>query len=278
MDKVGEVATAPVSETTGFLKYVFAFDDEVKCQVGNMLQYASMALLPVLGILKAVQHIVPEEDYSKGSVTLALESFGQIALILVLTWLADRAIRYVPTMSGCAYGEFQPIAFTIPFLIIMATMQTKLGAKLGTIMDRVIGDDDEPAHHKAAAAHKKHATGHQGHGAGHQGAGHHGHGGGVRVTQPLSGGTAPPQHHPSQADSLGNARLVPDDRELTAMPATAVPQHVQPQQSPDFNKMYQGPDTPLQNAATPGGGQQPGSIVEPMAANEVLGGGMGSAW
>ena len=262
MDKAGTAVEATTSGTSGFFKYVFAFDDEVKCQIGNMLQYAIMALLPVLGILKAVQHIIPEEDPKKGSVLLGVESAAQVALVLVLMWLSDRVIRYFPTLSGCAYGDFQPVAFLLPFLLIMSTMQTKLGAKLGMIMDRVIGDDGE--------AHE-----HQGH---HQGESP------VRVTQPLvrHGHTPPPVHQPSQADTLGSQRLVPDDRQLTAMPAPHVPSHVKPQQSPDFEKMYQGPTTPLQNAATPGGSNnampQAPPVTEPMAANEVLGGGMGSAW
>jgi hypothetical protein len=137
MDKVGATADNAVAESTGFFKYVFAFDDEVKCQIGNMIQYGALALLPVLGILKAVQHLVPDEDDRKGSIILGIESFMQVALIFVLMWFSDRVIRYIPTMSGCAYGEFQPIAFVLPFLIILATMQTKLGAKLNLIVDRI---------------------------------------------------------------------------------------------------------------------------------------------
>lgn len=259
MDKVGAAADNAVSESTGFFKYVFAFDDEVKCQIGNMVQYGTLALLPVLGILKAVQHLVPDEDERKGSIVLGIESFMQIALIFVLMWFSDRVIRYVPTISGCAYGEFQPIAFVLPFLIILATMQTKLGAKLNLIVDRVIGEDEPPQPARAPAK-----------GQASQG--------GVRVTQPLSGQHAP-QHHPSQADRMDAPGLLPSNRQLTAMPAPQVPTHVAPQQSPDFNQMYQNNLTPMVGAASPGGGQPPPPVVsEPMAANEALGGGMGSSW
>ena len=55
--------------------------------------------------------------------------------------------------------------------------------------------------------------------------------------------------------------------------------HGAPQQSPDFNQMYQNTVTPIPGAATPGGGQLPPSVMsEPMAANEALGGSMGSSW
>ena len=41
---------------------------------------------------------------------------------------------------------------------------------------------------------------------------------------------------------------------------------------PDFNKMYQGPDTPLVNAMTPGQGPVMQESFEPMAANDGFGG------
>ena len=48
-----------------------------------------------------------------------------------------------------------------------------------------------------------------------------------------------------------------------------------PQQLPNYNNMYEKDDTPLVNAATPGGQE---GFNEPMAANSVLGGGFGSSW
>jgi hypothetical protein len=48
-------------------------------------------------------------------------------------------------------------------------------------------------------------------------------------------------------------------------------------QSPDFNSMYGGPETPLVGAANPGGGMGMESF-EPMAANDFFGGGFGSSF
>jgi hypothetical protein len=46
------------------------------------------------------------------------------------------------------------------------------------------------------------------------------------------------------------------------------------QQLPNYNNMYQKNDTPLIDAATPGGE----GFFEPMAANSVLGGSFGASW
>jgi hypothetical protein len=47
------------------------------------------------------------------------------------------------------------------------------------------------------------------------------------------------------------------------------------QQLPNYNDMYQKDNTPLINAATPGGME---GFYEPMAANSVLSGSFGSSW
>jgi len=255
MDKVTETVKSVPSESVGFFKYVFNFDEDNKCEMLNMLQYTVLSILPVLVILKAVKHLIPEEDESKGSLEILAESIGQIVLIVGAIWFSNKMIRYIPTYSQCVYGKFNPINFMIPFLLILATMQTKLGAKLNILLDRLLdlwhgrtAENDAPQ-------------------------GQQGNQSVVRISQPLAG-----QHQPSQADYLDTTQLLPSNRQLTTMPESQhtqqVAQHtMQPQQSPDFNQMYQ------QNTTAMPGAQTPSMMQEPMAANEAFGGMFGgSTW
>ena len=243
MDKVSEAAKDVGQQSTGFVQYILNFDDDTKCELMNMGQYSMLALIPIMIMLKGIKHLIPEEDESKGSLEILAESVGQITLILVGLWFTNRLVRYVPTYSGCEYGKFNPVNFLVPFLLILTTMQTKLGAKLNILAERItemtVGKE-EPI--KGA---KKQ------------------HGGQVRVTQPLAG-----QHQPSQADFMDHSQLLPSNPQLTAMPQ--VPNHQPKQQGQNFDQMYQ------QNAGVTVDPQ----MVEPMAANEAVGGGMfgGSAW
>ena len=242
MDKVSEAAKDVGQQSTGFIQYILNFDDDTKCELMNMGQYSMLALIPIMIMLKGIKHFIPEEDESKGSLEILAESIGQIMLILVGLWFTNRLVRYVPTYSGCEYGKFNPVNFLVPFLLILTTMQTKLGAKLNILAERItemmVGKDEEPA--KGA---KKL------------------HGGKVKVTQPLAG-----QHQPSQADFMDHSQLLPSNPQLTAMPQ--VPAQHQP--GKNFDQMYQ------QNAGVTVDPQ----MIEPMAANEAVGGGMfgGSAW
>ena len=243
MEKVNEAINADSSTSLGFLKYVFNFDEENKNSMMNMIQYTILSIIPVLITLRLIKHIIPEEDETKGSLEIVLESVGQIILIVLAIWFTNKIIRYIPTYSGENYGKFNETNFIIPFIIILATMQTKLGAKLNILIDRVV----DLWHGK-----KEGNTSQQGQAQGQGGQNT------VRVTQPFAG-----QHQVSQADYLDRSQILPSNPQLTAMP--------QQQPRTDFNGMYQNNPTPLPGAMHPGG------IIEPMAANEGIGG-WGSAW
>jgi len=219
------------SSTTSFFEHVFNFEDDSKCGMLNMVQYSILALVPVVLLLKGVKNFVPEDDESKGSLEILAECVGQIAAIALAIWFIDKTIRYVPTYSKCEYAAFNSTNFLLPFIILLTTMQTKFGAKLNILADRVVDLWHGKQPGDAGAQQNKN----------------------VRVTQPISGAG---QHQPSQADHLDTSQLLPGNPQLTAMPNIVPQQQVAPQQSPDFNAMYQ----------------------EPMAANAAGGGMFGSSW
>ena len=235
MSDVIESAKNIPGSSISFFEHVFNFDEDSKCGMLNMLQYSILALIPVVLLLKGVKHFVPEDDESKGSLEILAECIGQIAAIVLAIWFVDKMIRYAPTYSKCEYASFNATNFLLPFIILLTTMQTKFGAKLNILADRVF----DLWHGKETGDVQQQKN--------------------VRVKQPISGSG---QHQPSQADHLDASRLLPGNPQLTAMPNIAPQQQQQqqvaPQQSPDFNAMYQ----------------------EPMAANDALGGGMfgGSSW
>ena len=217
------------NENVGFVKYLFDIDEDNKDELMNMIQYAVISILPIVLILKAVKHFVPEEDENKGSLEILIETVGQIVFMTGMIWFSDRVIRFFPTYSGAKYGPLAPTSFLLPFLLILSTMQTKLGAKINIIIDRTIdylnGENNQNQNQNQNQN--------------------------VQVSKPIVG-----QHQPSQADVLDQNQLLPSNRDLTSIPSAQQSQT----ESPDFNQMYQNTANPLQNAATPDQG--------PSAANE----------
>ena len=244
MENVSETIKSSKSDKMGFFEYVFNFDDENKNNIMNMLQYTVLSIIPVILILKLTKNIFPEEDDTKGSLEITAESIGQLLIIMIGIWFTNKIIQFIPTYSGEAYHKFNEITFILPFMIILATMQTKLGAKFNILTNRVM----ELWSGKSAEAPPQ--QGQQNNG--------------VRVSQPFAGqgGQMQPQmqfHQPSQADHLDINQILPRNTQLTAMPQ---------QQKPDFNQMYQ----------NQGMGQPMTESFEPMAANGALGGMFGSSW
>ena len=218
--------------TPNFFEHVFKFDESNKNEFTNMLQYTLLAIIPVIIILKSVKHMFPEEDEAKGTLEILVESVGQIIFIVSMFWFCDKIIRYVPTYSKTDYPNFTPITFMLPFLLILTTLQTKLGGKIEILVDRLMdawhGRTNEPPPKKHQA--QQHQAQQQQHS----------------------------QHQPSQADHLDTSQILPQNRQLTSLPQT---QSAMDQR--DFNSMYQDTTTPLQHTDFPAG--------EPMAANDIGG-------
>ena len=219
MDKVTESVKSVPTESMNFFSYVFNFDHENKMDIMNMLQYTLLAIIPILLLLKGIKHIVPEEDESKGSLEILAESVGQILVIMMGIWFINKIIRYIPTYSGENYHKFNNINFILPFVIILATMQTKLGAKLNILIDRVA----DLWHGKTQQQPQQQGQG-QGQGV-------------VRVSQPFAG-QPQQQNQPSQADYLDRNQLLPSNPSMSAMP--------QQQQ-----QMYQNQPTQMVNPVFP---------------------------
>ena len=230
------------NEKVGFVKYLFELDEDNKDELMNMIQYAVISILPIVLILKAVKHFIPEEDESKGSLEILIETVGQIVFMTGMIWFSDRVIRFFPTYSGTKYGQLNPTSFLLPLLLILSTMQTKLGAKINILIERALNylNGDTPKKEPNNNIINN-----------------------VRVSQPIA-----PQHQPSQADVLDQNQLLPSNRDLTSIPSTQQQQQQQQIESPDFNQMYQNTANSLQNAASPDQG--------PMAAND--GGSAFGAW
>ena len=231
MDKISDSVKSVQDESSGFFKFVFNFDTENKNRMVNMLQYTLLTIIPVLLILRGIKHFIPEDDESKGSFEILAESIVQVVLIMLAIWFTNKIIYYIPTYSGEEYPKFNEISFIIPFILILATMQTKLGAKFNILIDRVV-------HAITGRGEPPQAKGQQQQGQQGQNV--------VRVSQPLAG-----QHQPSQADYLDRNQLLPSNPMMSSMPTKFPPQQLQ-QQQPQAHEIYQQAPEPM--AANEGGG------------------------
>ena len=137
MDKAEEIIEKNINRGEGFFSHMFSYDDDTKCTIMNMIQYMLMGIIPVVIILKIVKEYIPEDDDSKGTFEIAIEVVIQLGVLFIGIWFIDRFIRYFPTFSNMPYTNCNELSFVIPLLFIMITMQTKLGAKINILIERI---------------------------------------------------------------------------------------------------------------------------------------------
>ena len=230
-------------DSKGFLKHVFNFDDDSKYDILNIIQYAIIALIPVIILNKSMSNYVPEADDKKSSVELSAEIIIQIIVMFIGLLLIHRVVTFVPTYSGVKYPDFNIVFIILAVLMITLSLQTKLGEKVSILFDRLMdlwnGTDSSKKKGKS---------------------------GNVKVTQPIAGQqqmitgqVMMPQSQPTYTDGTS----------INSLPTSSS----STQQLPNYDNMYKQQNTPLVNAASPGGME---GFQEPMAANELVGGAFGS--
>lgn len=128
MESLDEI-TKSVSKQTGFFNHVFNSNDDSKDEIMNIVQYAVLAIVPVIILNKATQKFIPEADDEKGSPEIAIEIILQTVSMFLGILLIHRMITYVPTHSGAKYSPLSVTSNILAALVIILSLQTKLGEK-----------------------------------------------------------------------------------------------------------------------------------------------------
>ena len=161
------------------ISHVFSSSEEDKAEILNVVQYALLGVVPVVVLNKMIQRFIPEADPDKSSIELLAEIAIQLVVIFCGLIFAHRIITFIPTYSGFKYEHLTLTSVVLAFLVIVLSIQSKVGLKTNIIVDRLgelwNGEQKMPAK------------------------------GDVRVRQPLS-----QQHAPSQADYLDNSAMQND--------------------------------------------------------------------
>jgi hypothetical protein len=227
-----------------FFNHVFNFDSDNKANMLNLIQYILIGIVPIVLTLKAIKIYIPEEDDTKQTLEISLEVVIQLVSIFFAIWFIDRIIRYFPTYSGVAYHKFNEVNFVLPLLIILVTMQTKLGAKINILVERALDIWNGGAH------------------VGNSNQGN------VRVSQPI---VTPGIHQVSRADNLDNTLIAPPAQQLPAQNNISMIDALPNMANSGGNAGL----SSFQNQAIQNSFME---AMEPMAANGALGGAFGSSF
>jgi hypothetical protein len=160
-----------------FFNHVFSQTEEGKAEILNVVQYSLLGVVPVLILNKLIQRFIPEADPDKSTLELLAEIFIQLIVMFCGIIVIHRIITYIPTYSGFKYENLTLTNVILAFLIIVLSIQTKLGIKVNILFDRA-----NDLWNGTSSDSKENVKR------------------GVRVNKPVS------RHTPSQADYLDNSQ------------------------------------------------------------------------
>ena len=237
---------------TNFFNHVFNFDENSKGEVINIIQYSLLSIVPVVVLNKTMQKYVPEADDHKGSFEILAEIVVQIIGMFLGILLIHRINTYIPTYSGVEYPAFNIIFIILAVLLILLSLQTKLGEKVSILFDRVT----ELWEGKKKSTQTNSKTNNPV----------------INVSQPISQGILNNQQY---STSMGSQPTFSDGTDISQLPIVNgnQPSQDMTQKMPNYDNMYK---QQPQNASMSGDNQNNGI----MAASDALGGGFGSfgAW
>jgi hypothetical protein len=117
---------------------VFSTTEEGKAEIMNIAQYAVLAIIPIVLLNKTIQRFIPDADQDASTIELLAEVVIQVLIIFIGLVIIHRIISYVPTYSGYRYEPFILTNAILTFLVIVLSLQTKLGLKVNMLFDRVM--------------------------------------------------------------------------------------------------------------------------------------------
>jgi len=174
MDNISDIKESKKT----FITHVFSNTEEDRGEILNVSQYAVMGLVPIVVLNKTIQRFVPEADPDKSSIELLAEILIQIIVIFVGLVFIHRIITFFPTYSGFKYENLVLTNVILAFMVIVLSIQSKVGTKVNIIVDRLNDLWNGYSEEDVEDTKKK-----------------------VRVRQPVQ------RHTPSQADNLDNTGM-----------------------------------------------------------------------
>ena len=194
-----------VSKPT-FLNHVFSGSEESIAEMTNVLQYTIMGVVPIVLLNKTIHHFIPEADSQKSSFELLAEVLIQLSLLFLGIILIHRVITYFPTYSGFKYENLTLTNVVLAFLMIVLSIQTKLGIKVNILAERVMELINGPSEEQEEMQQQKNNKS---------------------------------RHSPSQADHLDDSRVQQGSFPPAPVAGTQAGNGMQPMQEPPQQRVQQ---------------------------------------
>lgn len=128
----------PIGSKKTFFSHVFSTTEEGKAEILNVAQYSLLGIIPIILLNKLIQRFIPDADADKSSIEVLIEVLIQLIVMFVGIIIIHRIITFIPTYSEFKYESLTLTNVILAFMILVLSIQTKIGIKVNILVDRVM--------------------------------------------------------------------------------------------------------------------------------------------
>lgn len=128
----------PIGNKKTLFSHVFSTTEEGKAEIMNVAQYSLLGVVPIVILNKLIQKYIPDAEPDKSSMEIVIEILIQLIIMFVGIILIHRVITFIPTYSEFKYESLTLTNVILAFMIIVLSIQTKIGIKVNILFDRTM--------------------------------------------------------------------------------------------------------------------------------------------
>lgn len=140
-----ETIEETISSQNTFVNHMFTFDDNVKNELMDVMQYAVLCIIPIVLLNNGLSQIFSNDNDDKTNLELLFEVVGEIGILFFGMFMIHRLVTYFPLYSGNKYGPYSLMNHVLVFLVILLSFQTNLGEKVQILSEKaktyIFGED-----------------------------------------------------------------------------------------------------------------------------------------
>jgi general stress protein CsbA len=119
---------------SGFLKFIF--NDDTKMTMLNIGQFAFIALIPLILLVKLL-NVLPEANEKKGFLETLFEVILHVIILVIGTVIIVQFALYFKPVSGTPYPEFTLYPMILSVLLTSISFQTKISEKIFLLKEKI---------------------------------------------------------------------------------------------------------------------------------------------
>ena len=119
------------------------FNDDTKETILNLTQFALIAFIPLVLLVKAL-NIIPEANDKKGVLENMFEIILHLLILIIGSVIIAKFTLYFKPFSGTPYPEFTLYPMVITLIIVGLSFQTKMSEKVSNVKEKIFNKINPP--------------------------------------------------------------------------------------------------------------------------------------